>query len=187
MKAAGSDHTIVCDRRMSLSPDVLSELIQRHWGPLMAWVGTQSSNVDGSNAESLMAEDVVQQAFIKLAGLDHVPENVVAWLYVVSRNEARNQQLSNGRRRRRHSRVASDESVSNESVWASAEAVELAETLSQLPDDLRRVVVARIWSDLTFDEIASLLNCSKATVWRRYETALTLLRKTYGVSCATKN
>lgn len=176
---------------MPLGPDILSELIKRHWGPLLAWVGPRNAFCGYHDGEfpvsgNAFAEDVVQQTFIKLASLDEPPGNVAAWLYTVSRNEARNETLYAQRRQRRQHRAAGQERVSDESVWASAEASELAETLSQLPDDLRQVVVAKIWGDLTFDEIANLLGCSKATVWRRYEAALNLLRKTYGVPCPTK-
>lgn len=161
---------------MTVSPEVLSELIDRHLGPLMSWVGPHSG----------IAEDIVQQTFIKLAGLDVVPENNTAWLYTVSRNEAINQSIYAHRRRRRQQLASQPESVSADTVWASAEAAELAETLAQLPDELRQVVVARIWGDLSFEEIGTLLGCCKATVWRRYESALLLLRKTYGVSCQAK-
>lgn len=147
----------------------------------MSWVGTRSTVAED------IAEDIVQQTFIKLAASDPIPENVTAWLYTVSRNEARNQSLYAARRCRRQRMASGHERTSSDSVWASAEASELAETLSHLPEELRQVVVARIWGDLSFDEVASLLNCSKTTVWRRYESALTRLRKTYGVSCPTKN
>lgn len=161
---------------MPLPADLLSEAVQQHWGPLMAWVGVDSE----------VAEDVVQQTFIRLADLDQPPKNMAAWLFTVSRNEARNQSLYARRRRRRQQVASLPESTTVDTAWASAEAAELAETLSTLPEELRQVVVARIWSDLTFDEIADLLDCSKATVWRRYESALTLLRKTYGVTCPAK-
>lgn len=161
---------------MPLPPDMLSKAVQQHWGPLMAWVGVDSE----------VAEDVVQQTFMRLATLESPPDNLAAWLYTVSRNEARNQSLYAQRRRRRQRVAAVPESSTSDSVWASAEAAELSETLSRLPDELREVVVAKVWSDLTFDEIAILVDCSKATVWRRYESALGLLRKHYGVSCLTK-
>lgn len=160
---------------MSVSPEFLSELIDRHWGPLIAWVGPHSTG----------AEDAVQQTFIKLAALKKTPDNVTGWLYKVSRNEARNQHLYSQRRRRRQRIVAKQEAVT-ESKWSSAEATELVGVLTELPDEMREIVVAKIWGELSFDEIAGLLGSSKATVWRRYDAAISILRKTYGVSCPTK-
>jgi RNA polymerase sigma-70 factor (ECF subfamily) len=62
----------------------------------------------------------------------------------------------------------------------------LAEKLSRLPDEQREVVVARIWGDLSFEEIARVLEKSQATVWRQYQAALMSLRELYGATCETK-
>lgn len=157
---------------MPIPPDALGDLIDRHWGPLLAWVG----RCDGA------AEDVVQQAFIRLASTEPAPEHPVGWLYRVSRRLAINEHKSQARRRQRHNHVARSQQQP-QPCWQSAEASELIELLQQLPDDCRQVVVARLWGDLTFEEIAVVVGASPATVWRRYGEALEMLRKTYQVQC----
>lgn len=160
---------------MSISPETLGNLLDRHWGPLVAWVGPCGG----------AAEDVVQEAFIALAGETIVPHNPPAWLYTTSRNLAINDRLQRQRRQRRHEVVARREEQSIP-AWRTSEAAELAEQLSQLPDGPREIVVARIWGGLSFEEIAQATEKSRATVWRHYQTALQLLRESYGASCEIK-
>lgn len=151
---------------MPVSPLQLSELLDRHWGPLMAWVG----RTDG------IAEDVVQQAFVKLSAEPALPDNPTAWLYKVSRNIAITERKKLQRRRSRQATAARPESQPCE-TWKSRESADLAEQLEKLPDELRETVVAHIWGGMTFDEIATAADRSKATVWRQYQRALKLLRE----------
>lgn len=161
---------------MPIAPEKLAELIDRHWGPLLAWVG----RCDGA------AEDVVQSAFIKLAAVEPAPDHAVGWLYQASRHLAMNERKSRQRRLRRQASVARPDSQTP-TVWQSAEASELIEKLHGLPDDLREIVVARVWGNLSFEEIATMLNASRSTVWRRYGEALSSLREYYGVQLPVKS
>jgi RNA polymerase sigma-70 factor (ECF subfamily) len=47
-----------------------------------------------------------------------------------------------------------------------------------LPDEQREVLVLKIWNDLTFAEIGSVLEISQNTAASRYRYALGALRKT---------
>lgn len=161
---------------MSISPEQLSNLLDRHWGPLLAWVGPCGG----------AAEDVVQQAFIALSGEFPSPRNPAAWLYATSRNLAINEKIQQERRLRRNEIAARSETQPAE-IWKTNEAADLVEKLGRLSDQAREIVVAHIWGDLSFDEIASVLNLSRATIWRQYQLALTQLRNLYGVTCETKN
>ncbi|MEZ6120345.1 MAG: sigma-70 family RNA polymerase sigma factor [Pirellulaceae bacterium] len=131
------------------------------------------------------AEDIVQQAFIALAGAEVVPENPVAWLYQTSRNIGINERKKRQRRNRRESAVAKGEHQSS-SIGKSVEATELLENLNRLSDMEREVVVAKLWAGLSFEDIAKATGQSRATVWRRYQTAINNLRILYGEPCKTK-
>ncbi len=157
---------------MGVSSEQLTSLLDRHWGPLLAWVGIQNP----------AAEDVVQQAFISLASQSSVPDHPVAWLYQTSRRLAINESTQAARRRRRHAVVARSESLSP-NAWKSTEAAELVEKLSQLDEAQRQVIVARLWGDLSFEDIAAVTGSSRATVWRRYQSGLQSLQQLYGVTC----
>src|SRR4051812_9943972 len=85
------------DERMD--PGLLGELLDRHAASLelfaRQWCDTP--------------EDVVQEAFLKLAGLRELPESPSAWLFRVVRNGALDAGKA-ARRRKRHEVAATSES-----------------------------------------------------------------------------
>lgn len=122
------------------------------------------------------AEDVVQEAFVRLARQAPSPEQILPWLYRVVRNEALANQRAAARSRRRERLVSAPES------WFSAaedrlDADEAARRLAELPLELREVIVARVWGGLTFEDIARLVGCSLPTAHRRYQSGLAQLRE----------
>ena len=78
-----------------LDADSLSRLLSRH-GPALVLYARQWCAA---------AEDVVQEAFVRLAGQKVSPDDPVGWLYRVVRNGAINQ-LRSADRRTRHEAVA---------------------------------------------------------------------------------
>ena len=58
----------------------------------------------------------------------------------------------------------------------------LADALRQLDHENRQIVVAKIWGNLGFEEIASETGCSSSTACRRYKAALKQMRDFLGVS-----
>ena len=56
-----------------------------------------------------------------------------------------------------------------------AEAAILA--LESLPDEQREVIVLRLWSELTLQQIAATCGCSVTTAYRRYEAGVATLRE----------
>ncbi|WP_165227635.1 RNA polymerase sigma factor [Aquisphaera insulae] len=122
------------------------------------------------------AEDVVQEAFVRLSVQAGMPENPAAWLFRVVRNLAVSSSRSGLRRRRRESAASRREAwfdAADERLDADAAAGHLAE----LEADCREIIVARIWGGLTFEEIAGLQGCSLTTAHRRYREGLSLLHE----------
>ena len=159
---------------MPFSADQLATMIERHAVPLQLWVGRNS----------ITPEDVVQEAFCRLAVLDPPPEQPVAWLYRVVRNLASTQRLSRKRRRFREKQVAAAESIEADPS-ARLHEDEAVNAVMQLENPLREVITAKIWGQLTFEEIGVLCDISTATASRRYRNALEQLRKLMGVPCPT--
>src|SRR5205823_2242438 len=117
-------------------------------------------------------EDVVQEAFCRLASHEPPPVNPVAWLYAVTRNLADKQRRSDQRRRQREEdRTASE--ASDDAPPDPLEIAEVAAAVEELPDELREVLVARIWGALSLEEVGRLCGISTATACRRYHAALT--------------
>lgn len=157
---------------MPLDAAQLAQLIDSQAGSLRLWV----------RARCASPEDVVQDAFCRLAVEDPPPRQPIAWLYRVCRNLAEKQRLSDRRRIRRERARAQTEA----SLIELGDPLELDETLiavNQLDNDLREVLVARIWGQMSFEEIAGLCHISAATAWRRYQAALDALRSRLEVGC----
>ncbi len=129
-------------------------------------------------------EDCVQEALVELARQPNTPEEVLPWLYRVTRNKAISASRSAKRRRRREREVAQRRGTwFAPSPGDSVDAESAAAALESLSGQEREVVVARLWGGLTFNEIGRLTGTSDSTAHRRYEAALTSLREKLGVSC----
>ncbi|MGQ0635382.1 MAG: RNA polymerase sigma factor [Planctomycetaceae bacterium] len=157
---------------MPLSPAELAALIDRHAAPLRLWAGRATRS----------SEDAVQEAFCRLATLDPPPDRPAAWLYRAVRNVALAQARSEGRRRARERQASAEEAYARDPAERlfGAEAVA---ALAELDEALQRVLVARIWGELTLEEIAELCNISATTAFRHYRAALVQLRKKLGLPC----
>lgn len=156
------------------SPELLGQLLDRHAPALTLlarqWCGT--------------AEDVVQEAFVRLARQKECPNDPAAWLFRVVRNGA----ITAGRaqsRRRRHEQVACAAARSwfEDETGAMLDAQAAADALAQVPLDEREIIVAHVWGGLTFEQIAELVESSSSTVHRRYQAGLSALRELLGEAC----
>lgn len=150
----------------SMEPTVLGRLYRQHAPALLLYARQWGGS----------AEDVVHEAFLRLAQQTPPPENVLPWLYRVVRNEALSAHRSSIRRRQREKRASAAE------AWFTTpedqlDASEATHRLAELPLELREVIVARLWGGLTFEEVARLVGCSLPTAHRRYLTGLSQLRE----------
>lgn len=130
-------------------------------------------------------EDCVQEAFIALAALASAPQEVVAWLYRVVRNRAMNAARSQ-RRRGHHESVAGwlGEQCSREPL-SKEDRLSLPEALDKLPAAEREIVVLRIWSELTWQQIADLVGTSSSSAHRAYVAALGKMKQQLEPPCPT--
>jgi RNA polymerase sigma-70 factor (ECF subfamily) len=156
-----------------MGPESLGRLVDAHAAALVLYAQQWCA----------APEDVVQEAFVKLAAQARPPAHPVAWLYQVVRNRALSAARS-ARRRQRHESAA----ASARPAWFSATATDLdadaaAAALGRLPLEQRETVVAHLWGGLTFEQIGELTQVSASTAYRRYLLALETLRERLGVSC----
>ena len=125
------------------------------------------------------AEDAVQEAFVRLAVQPALPNDPVAWLVRVLRNQLLAWHREGTRRRRREqARVTERPWFTEETLPGSDElsSTEVARNLRQLEDDARQIIVMHLWGSLTFQPIAEILGSSRSTVHRQYQRALADLR-----------
>jgi RNA polymerase sigma-70 factor (ECF subfamily) len=120
------------------------------------------------------AEDVVQDAFLKLLAAQPPPDEPKAWLYRVVRNTAIDRQ-----RKRRWFRPPPLENWFETLPDKSNpfDGVELTQLLETLPEHVREIVIAKIWGNLTFKEIAELMNRPISSVHSDYQGGIERLRK----------
>lgn len=121
------------------------------------------------------AEDAVQVALLRIAARPKLLLHAtVPWHYLLKM--VRNESLQVLRKKKRwvfgsglRDILAHDTNCSiqqedlNRSVWIA---------LRSLPADQRQVVVLKIWEEMTFQDIADILECSLQTVASRYRYAI---------------
>lgn len=151
---------------MPIDAETVRELVDDLGGPLRAFAATWSGSPD----------DLVQEAFCRLVGQSRVPERPRAWLFQVVRNLAR-EAWRRGRRREDRERRVAEREAGVDGDLARVESRDVAAYVDELPAECREVVVAKLWGDLSFAEIAELVGASVATVHRRYHRALDHLRE----------
>ncbi len=131
--------------------------------------------------ERSRAQDALHHVFLKLiedGNLRHALDKK-AYLFTCVRNAV----LNEAKVRNRHTPLDPD-LVRSSSVWFIppdrdyAAELNLRSALSVLPDEQCEVIVLHIWGELTFSQIATLLEISANTAASRYRYALAKLRET---------
>ncbi|MGZ8937914.1 MAG: RNA polymerase sigma factor [Limisphaerales bacterium] len=119
------------------------------------------------------AEDVLQETFIALLKLPEQPKAPENYAFRTVRNRAMNFKRSLWRRLARE--VESLRWFEREPDESPAERAAMR-CLQNLPREQREVIVLKIWSRYTFEEIGGLLELSPNTVAGRYRYGLEKLR-----------
>ncbi len=122
-------------------------------------------------------EDALQEALIELSIKDPVPVWPKAWLFRVVRNKAMNLARSERRRAKHESLVAMQTGWFEPNLENEVDAKTVSIWIERLPDLPRQIVVARIWGELTFEQIADLVDRPTATVFRVYRESLEAIRQ----------
>jgi RNA polymerase sigma-70 factor (ECF subfamily) len=157
-----------------MGPEQLDRLVNEHAAALVLYARQWCA----------APEDVVQEAFIKVASHRPSPDNLVGWLYRVVRNGALAAARAE-RRRRRHETAAA---LRAPNWFAPAQAARFdgevaTAALQTLPIEERETLVAHLWGGLTFEQIGELTGVSSSTAHRRYLAALYALRERLRVPC----
>jgi RNA polymerase sigma factor (sigma-70 family) len=121
-------------------------------------------------------DDALQEALIELAKKDPAPRSPKAWLFRVVRNKAMNLARSDRRRARHESARAEADAWFDSDADSQLDAESTSQWIEQLPDILRQIVVARIWGELTFEQIAEVVDRPTATVFRLFREAIDTMR-----------
>ena len=120
------------------------------------------------------AEDAVHEAFRKVLGKGYAPEALRPYLFRCVRNAALDELRSVKRRGRRDSIFASAQE--NASTPPALSASEMDEFIERLSPDERECIVLKMYSGLSFKEIAETRRASPNTVASWYRRGLQKLR-----------
>lgn len=161
-----------------LAPEQLARLLDRYGAALVLYARQWCRT----------PEDVVQEAFVRLAGQSPAPENPLAWLYRAVRNGA----ISAGRKARCRSLHEAAAAHRGEPWFETGDgdaldARQVTQALESLPPAERETIIARLWGGLSFEEIGLLLGASTATAHRWYQNGLARLRERFSASCPQAN
>lgn len=117
-------------------------------------------------------DDALQEALIVLLNVAQPPIDAVAWLFTAVKRKAMNHIRSETRRRKYTQSFAA-----NRDVWfdddqsKSLLAQKVQSLLETLPELDRQILVARIWGELSFQQIAEVVDRSRRPRvldrWRR--------------------
>lgn len=151
----------------------LAEFVDRH-GPGLVLYARQICDEP---------EDVVQEAFLEFMEQSAQPENVAAWLFRVVRNRALDRVRSSRRRKKRDAAASSADEWLTVNFDGPLDAATVTESLKELEADFREIITARIWGELSFEQIGELIGISSSTAHRRYVEGLELLREKLGATC----
>jgi RNA polymerase sigma factor (sigma-70 family) len=122
-------------------------------------------------------DDALQEALIELVKKDPAPRTPKAWLFRVVRNKAMNLARSD-RRRERHELASAEQDAWFDADTGSQMDAELTtQWLERLPDLQRQIVTARIWGELSFEQIAEVVDRPTATVFRLFREAIDSIRQ----------
>lgn len=120
------------------------------------------------------AEDILHNVFLpwvqnpqKFATV----ENPTAYLFTSARNAALK------KRAQPREQSVTVEPASHEHENQVEDAMLISRALSALPEEQKEAVVLKVWTDMTFEEIAEVQQCSLQTVASRYRYAIARLKE----------
>ena len=125
------------------------------------------------------AEDIVQEAFVRFWRKQHSIHNR-ALLFATVRSISLDLLRRDIRRARREADAFADAEQSTPAPQfdATSESQQaLAVAIDRLPAEQREVLVMKIWNELTFADIGTVLEISQNTAASRYRYALAALKK----------
>ena len=134
-----------------------------------------------------IAEDLVSQTFLraleKLHYFDPAKGTMSAWLYQIARNI-----VADHYRARKYTvdiedvwDLASDQNVELD-LENREQLEELREVLKKLPGDQRDMLILRIWQDLSYKEIAQILDKTEGACKMMFSRIIAKLRKEISVA-----
>ena len=153
-----------------------SELVKRHQKNLLRLSLRFVKSVD-------LAEDIVQDSFIKAYEKLHSFEgraSFKSWLFQIAVNTARNRLRETKRDTTDIDKVqVAVLAVAESNLVHSAVAAMIQEEVEKLPFKQKTALVLRVYEDMSFKEIADIMDCPYDTAKANYRHALLKLKEIF--------
>ena len=147
-------------------PEIYENLVKRYQGPLLNYL-------TGKTGSEEQAEEIAQETFIraffKLNKLKK-PDSYNAWLSGIANRVLQNQQRSERQRDRNLRKLIVGTPVENKT---ESDAVE--QSVAQLPDKYKEVILLRYYGGLSCNQAADRLGISLSAVTKRLSRAYEML------------
>jgi RNA polymerase sigma-70 factor (ECF subfamily) len=170
-----SDQTLIDEVRKGQRSS-FSELVKRHQRGLLRLSMRFMKDLD-------LSQDVVQEAFIKAYEKLHMFEgraSFKSWLYQIAVNTARNKLREN---RYDFSNIddvhLSVSATAEKSMVHAAVSEMIQEQVDRLPFKQKTALVLRVYEDMSFAEIAEVMECPYDTAKANYRHALLKLKEAF--------
>ncbi len=169
------DHELISEIRSGF-PGAFSELVKRHQKGVVRVVLRFLKDVD-------QAQDVAQETFIKAFDKLHTFQgraSFKSWLYQIAINLSKNKLRESQKQTTQidHAHLSVD-SVAERGLIHASVGEALQEEVNKLPHKQKTALVLRIYEDLSFKEIAQIMNCPYDTAKANYRHALLRLRHAF--------
>jgi len=149
-----------------------AELVDRYWQRLFRWLFHLTR--DRHNAEDL-AQETFLRAFAHLNRFQP-GTNFAAWIFRIAHNAFANQCRAARRREQLSDELATHDMGPVEEAIGREAAEDVARALEQLPTEYRAAVLLRVEEELSFRQIAEVLDLTEETArWRVFKARQKLL------------
>ena len=159
----------------ALGPQTWAEFYLAHRRALTAYALSLTGNVPD-------AHDLIQDVLVRVIRLRTAPDNAKAFVLRCLRNAAldrRRAARTSRERLRPRSGVLFDDAGTDLALRETMTRVEAA--IEGLADTQREVVVLKIYAEMTFSEIAELMDAPLGTITSHYARAVAALRQALNV------
>jgi len=151
-----------------------ARLVERYWDRLYRWLYHVTR-------DRHTAEDLTQETFLKaLAALKSFRpgSNFRAWVFRIGHNNFVNQKRSERRTKHQLPEDTAAPAIGTEAAIENRETLELvAKAVADLPEDFRVALTLRVEEELSFREVAKILNTTEETArWRVFKARQKLMK-----------